>query len=80
MDICWRGSDNVGEYMTHGSLLLSTSFERNDQKDNNGGLFYNNNDDGSVFTHVLAASQMCYILTIYTILDTGFCENSFLCH
>ena len=50
MDICWRGSDNVGEYMTPGSLLLSTSFERNDQKDNNGGLFYNNNDDGSVFT------------------------------
>ena len=31
------GSDNAGEYMTHGSLVLSTSYKQNDQKDNTNG-------------------------------------------
>ena len=40
------GSDNAGEYMTHGSLVLSTSYKQNDQKDNTDGHYSDNANKG----------------------------------
>ena len=39
------GSDNAGEYMTHGSLVPATSYKQNDQKDNDNADDQNNDDN-----------------------------------